>query len=580
MREIGRRREGGGAGPQALLVDDPAPEQLQGWFVAVVILAFVLARTNGGQVEAWKWPVTGMVLTVAACIVAILVPWERFPRWAVAVLPLLDIAALGIARLGGDGTGSAGILVVMPALWLGWMYGRPGAGVATVGVMVLAALPSILFLPDAQAPELLSRSVLVTVVSGTAALVLAASIDKVRAGTRIAERRGAELAEALRVIEMQRRFADAILDSVDVGLVLLDRDGAYQTMNKRHEDFMRLAFPHGHAGKAGQLGLVFEADAKTVVTREAMPTYLAAHGEEFDDRRIWVGNDPLTMRALSVSARSVRDADGVFAGAALSYTDVTEFMRVLRVKDEFIASVSHELRTPLTSIVGYTQLLMERDDLNEEVMAQLQVISRSSARLQRLVADLLHTAETDEGPMNVNRVPSDLSEIVRAGLQGARPMAESVGTTLELDVPESLPLMVDPQRIAQVVDNLLTNAIKYTPAGGRVVVSLGIDGDRVELAVADTGVGIDAADRERLFSRFFRARHAEEQSIQGVGLGLSITKSIVESHGGRIEVESELGRGSVFRVRLPYDRPPASAPSAEQVDAPQPSVPRVESAAS
>jgi signal transduction histidine kinase len=567
MREIGRRREGGGAGPQALLVDDPAPEQLQGWFVAVVILAFVLARTNGSQVDNWEWPVTGIALTVVACIVAILVPWERVPRWAVAALPLIDIAALGIARLGGDGTGAAGILVVMPALWLGWMYGRPGAGVATVGVLGLAALPSILFLPEEQAPELLSRSVLVTVVSGTAALVLAAS-------------------EALRVIEMQRRFADAILDSADVGLVLLDRDGAYQTMNKRHEDFMRLAFPHGHAGKAGQLGLVFEADAKTVVTRENMPTYLAAHGEEFDDRRIWVGNDPLTMRALSVSARSVRDEDGVFAGAALAYTDVTEFMRVLRVKDEFIASVSHELRTPLTSIVGYAQLLMERDDLNEEVMAQLQVISRSSARLQRLVSDLLHTAETDEGPMNVNRVPSDLSEIVRAGVQGARPMAESVGTTLDLDVPDSLPLMVDPQRIAQVVDNLLTNAIKYTPAGGRVVASLGIDGDRVELAVADTGVGIDAADRERLFSRFFRARHAEEQSIQGVGLGLSITKSIVESHGGRIEVESELGRGSVFRVRLPYDRPPASAPSAEQADAPEQvgapeqSVPEVESAAS
>ena len=111
--------------------------------------------------------------------------------------------------------------------------------------------------------------------------------------------------------------------------------------------------------------------------------------------------------------------------------------------------------------------------------------------------------------------------------------------------------MVDPQRMAQVVDNLLSNAIKYTPAGGRVRVGSSVDADRVELCVVDTGIGISAADRDRLFTRFFRARHAEEQSIQGVGLGLSITKSIVESHGGRIEVESEFGRGSMFRVRLP-----------------------------
>jgi signal transduction histidine kinase len=259
------------------------------------------------------------------------------------------------------------------------------------------------------------------------------------------------------------------------------------------------------------------------------------------------------MRALSVSARSVLDAHGGFAGAALAYTDVTEFMRVLKVKDEFIASVSHELRTPLTSIVGYAQLLTDRDDLDDEVMVQLAVISRSSARLQRLVADLLHTAESDAGPMRVIRVPSDLSDIVRAGVEATQPMAETAGATLVLDAPESLPMLVDPQRIAQVVDNLVTNAIKYSPGGGRIEVSLHVDGDRVELAVADNGVGIDPADRDRLFSRFFRSRQAEEQSIQGVGLGLSITKSIVESHGGRIEVESELGRGSVFRVRLPYD---------------------------
>jgi signal transduction histidine kinase len=551
MRDPGRLREPPRARRTALQDDDPAPEFLQGCFVAVVTLGFVVAYVGDGDPDLGSWPLIGLGLVLVGGLLAVFVPWDRVPRVLVALLPMIDIAALGLARLSGNGTSAAGILIVLPALWLGWMYGRPGALVATLGVLLLAALPALVYFGGDR--DLLSRTTLITVVSGTAALVLAVSIDKAKAGTRIAERRGEELAEALHMIELQRRFADAILDTVDVGLVLLDRNGDYRSMNKRHEDFMRLAYPNGHAGHAGQLGLVLEEDARTMVRREGMPTYRAANGEEFDDCRIWIGDDPLTMRALSVSARSVLDAHGGFAGAALAYTDVTEFMRVLKVKDEFIASVSHELRTPLTSIVGYAQLLTDRDDLDDEVMVQLAVISRSSARLQRLVADLLHTAESDAGPMRVIRVPSDLSDIVRAGVEATQPMAETAGATLVLDAPESLPMLVDPQRIAQVVDNLVTNAIKYSPGGGRIEVSLHVDGDRVELAVADNGVGIDPADRDRLFSRFFRSRQAEEQSIQGVGLGLSITKSIVESHGGRIEVESELGRGSVFRVRLPYD---------------------------
>ena len=118
---------------------------------------------------------------------------------------------------------------------------------------------------------------------------------------------------------------------------------------------MRLAYPGGHGGMAGQLGHVYAADGTTPLAREEMPTYRASQGEEFDDCRIWVGADPLTRRALSVSARSVRDEQGRFAGAALAYKDVTDFMQALQVKDEFVASVSHELRTPLTSIVGLRQ---------------------------------------------------------------------------------------------------------------------------------------------------------------------------------------------------------------------------------
>jgi signal transduction histidine kinase len=393
----------------------------------------------------------------------------------------------------------------------------------------------------------------VVVVAGWAALAIASALERVRAGWEEAERGRVELGAALETIEHQRRVSDAILDTVDVGLVLLDGNGVYQAMNRRHQAFMRLGYPEGHAGRAGQLGEVYAEDGTTPLRREEMPTHRASRGEEFDDCRIWIGHDPRTNRALSVSARSVRDEAGTFTGAALAYNDVTDFMQAMRVKDEFIASVSHELRTPLTSISGYVSILLEREDLPQQVLTQLEVVDRNADRLRRLVSDLLHTAQADEGPMHVVRSRTDVSEIVRQSVRAAGPAARAAEIDVEVEAPDVLLAVVDPQRMAQVVDNLVSNALKYTPSGGSARVVLGVDGDRLELAVTDTGIGIEAADLARLFTRFFRARHAAEQSIQGVGLGLSITRSIVESHGGRIEVESEVGRGSTFRVRVPLD---------------------------
>jgi signal transduction histidine kinase len=541
------------AARRLLFAEAPDPRVLQGVFTLLLGLALLLRVVGGPVVELRSWPACGLVLSLVLCVVSAVVPWQRSPAWAVGALPVLDVAVLGLTRL-TDESGGASILVVLPALWLGRLYGRRGAWLAGACAALLLALPGLVYLGIDGVN--LARSLLIPVVAGWVGLAIASGLERIQAGSDEAEAGRASLAAAVETIGHQRRVAEAILDTVDVGLVLLDREGRYQAMNRRHGDFMRLAYPDGHAGRAGQVGVVYAADGSTVLGREEMPTYRACRGEEFDDCRIWVGADPLTMRALSVSARTVRDEDGRFAGAALAYKDVTDFMRALRVKDEFVASVSHELRTPLTSIMGYIDLLLERDDLPAEPLGQLEVVARNTDRLRRLVADLLHTAQADDGPMQVVRSVTDLSATVRDAVQAASPLAHSRDISIDVDVPGSLEVMLDAQRMAQVVDNLVSNAIKYTPRGGRVGVRLAVDAGRVELVVRDSGIGIEAADRDRLFTRFFRARHAEEQSIQGVGLGLSITKSIVESHGGRIEVESEVGRGSEFRVRIPIDVEP------------------------
>jgi signal transduction histidine kinase len=544
MATLGRAR---GAVRRILLTEDPQPGVIQALFVALYVLDLVLRAVGGGGTPFGPGPFVGLALVGIAGVVAAVAPWATLPRWAVAAVPLLDMAALGLSRLDSAGAG-AGLLAVLPALWLGRKFGMRGVQVAVVGAAVLIVVPDLVYLGASGVN--LSRSVLILCTVAWAALAISSALERSEANRETAERGRRELAAALATIEEQRRFSDAILDTVDVGLVLLDADGTYRSMNKRHETFMRISYPDGHSGRAGQLGQVYAEDGVSRLSREEMPTYRASQAEEFDDCLLWIGADPLTRRAISVSARSVRD-EGAFAGAALAYKDVTEFMRALKVKDEFVASVSHELRTPLTSIVGYVDILRERPDLPPDVLAQLDVVARNTDRLNRLVADLLHTAQVDDGPMHVVRSKTDLGAIVRDSVQAATPAAERAGVGIEVDAPVSLMVMADPQRMAQVVDNLVSNAIKYTVAGGRVRVTVALDGNRVELSVADTGIGIAASDRDRLFTRFFRSRQAEERSIQGVGLGLSITKAIVESHGGRIEVESELGQGSEFRVRLP-----------------------------
>ena len=356
-------------------------------------------------------------------------------------------------------------------------------------------------------------------------------------------------------IEREHRTLEAIFEAVDVGLLLIGGDGHYQRMNRRHRETMSLPFPEGHDGEAGQLGHVYFPDGKTLMPKEDMPSYKATQGEEFDDYSYWVGEDPRTRKAFSTSARQVRGPDGERLGAALAYQEVTDLMRAMKVKDEFVSSVSHELRTPLTSMLGYLEILCEHDGLPPDVISQLLVVERNAIRLQTLLSDLLHVGQVGEGKLEVQRELIDLVGVLEQAVEAARPVAEKCGMTVEVDGPERLCAIADDRRIRQVLDNLISNAIKYGGTGGSVSVVLREDDERIELAVTDTGMGIPPDEVEHVFGRFYRGGHALESHIAGTGLGLDIVSSIVAAHDGEVTVESEVGRGSTFRVTLP--RPPA-----------------------
>jgi signal transduction histidine kinase len=232
-----------------------------------------------------------------------------------------------------------------------------------------------------------------------------------------------------------------------------------------------------------------------------------------------------------------------------------------RLKDELVMVVSHELRTPLTSIQGYVDLVLDDEELDPGTRRFLETAQRNAGRLHRLVEDLLTLSSVDRAQLSLELVPLDLAALTAGEVAASRVLAEAKGVAVDLAVPPAGSTMVraDAVRLGQVVDNLVANAVKFTPAGGRVRVAVSAAGDTVCLVVADTGIGIPVDEHEHLFERFFRASTATEQHIPGTGLGLAISKAIVDAHRGTIEVTSAAGRGTTFRVTLPVS---AAAPAA------------------
>ncbi|MDN4642710.1 sensor histidine kinase [Arthrobacter sp. PsM3] len=229
--------------------------------------------------------------------------------------------------------------------------------------------------------------------------------------------------------------------------------------------------------------------------------------------------------------------------------EVAEVVDALTAKDNLVANVSHEFRTPLTSIIGNLDLVLgESEELSPTAVRRIEVAQRNAERLLALVSDLLVSADS---ALHVHPRRTDLAALLEASVGSAQALAQAAQVSLSTDVPATLWAEVDPLRISQAVDNLVSNAIKYSPVGGAVRVSASQEGGRVLVHVEDDGMGMTAADADRIFTRFFRSPAVRGGSVPGIGLGLSITKAIVERHGGSISCRTLPGCGSTFTLELP-----------------------------
>lgn len=259
---------------------------------------------------------------------------------------------------------------------------------------------------------------------------------------------------------------------------------------------------------------------------------------------------------VEISLAPLETEDGLLVSAAVR--DISERRQMQaeadRIKDEFFATVSHELRTPLTSMLGYAELMADLEVLTPQGQRFLQVITRSAERELRLVDDLLTLVAIEESGLSIRTAVIDLEAIVRDAVEAARPRAEEVDIDLSLDLPAAKAVILgDRDRIGQALDNLLSNALKFTPRGGSVRVRMAVTETTVDVQVADSGMGIGEIDPKRVFERLFRSGSAVAQQVPGAGLGLTIALAIVEAHQGSIGVVKSDTNGTTFRISLPLE---------------------------
>jgi len=258
-------------------------------------------------------------------------------------------------------------------------------------------------------------------------------------------------------------------------------------------------------------------------------------------------------RHFEVVAEPIKDEGQTVSGAVILFRDITELRQTEAMRRDFIANVSHELRTPLSILRGYLETLLENPKQPPaELLRIFEVMERHSNRLNLLVDDVLSLARLEGSGVALDRTTVRPATFLRDIMRDWEKKFAAKNLQTEVDVSDDLPpLRADEGRLQEIVYNLLDNAVKYSRPGGRIIVRAERIGETITLTVSDDGVGIPARDLPRIFERFYRADQARHRDLGGTGLGLSIVKHIAQLHGGTVEAESELGRGTTVRVHLP-----------------------------
>ena len=349
----------------------------------------------------------------------------------------------------------------------------------------------------------------------------------------------AQLGQTIRTLTDERNRSAAILSSMVEGVAVVASDERILYCNQAFEQILEL--PQGSSQGKKLVEALRQAELVSAV-RQVLPG-----GEEITGE-VEVGT--VRRRSFSVTAAPVRAAEA--SSAVLVLHDITELRRLERVRRDFVANVSHEFKTPLTAIQGFAETLLggALDDMANRTRF-VEIIREQSQRLTRLTDDLLKLSRIEAGRLDLESHPVSVAALVNGCVESAHLKAESKSIQITVGLPEDIPcIRGDAVQLGEVLQNLVDNALQYTPPGGQIDVTAYSNGHEVIFMVADTGIGIPESDLERIFERFYRVDAARSREAGGTGLGLSIARHIVDAHGGRIWVESAVGQGSRFRFSI------------------------------
>jgi two-component system, OmpR family, phosphate regulon sensor histidine kinase PhoR len=350
-----------------------------------------------------------------------------------------------------------------------------------------------------------------------------------------------KLDQTIRTLVEERNQSAAILASMEEGVAVID---SVQRIIYCNRAFCQAAdIPAKPVEGRPVVELIHNADLLSLI-QKALTGSGVVRGE------VVIGS--VRTRSFAVTSAPVA-SNGSITGAVMVLHDISEIRRLERARRDFVANISHEFSTPLTAIQGFAETLME-GALDDSYSSRrfIRIIHDNALRLGRLTEDLLKLARIEAGQLQLEIQPIAIAGVVESCIETIRVKADQKGLSVETKCPPGLPLLHGNFRsVQEILLNLLDNAIRYSSPGGRIRISAAANGPEIVLSVSDTGIGIPKAEQDRIFERFYRADAARSRESGGTGLGLSIAKHLVEAHGGRIKVESEVGQGSTFYIFLP-----------------------------
>ncbi len=519
--------------------------------IVVVVIVLLVQALAPEALNLWTFTI-GVSLVVILTALALALPWQRLPRWAVLAIPLLDIVAVGLMTR--DTPIDFAFLWVFPVTWIATHYALWATGTALGTVAVLVLLEELGH-PENENSTL--RLIIVTLSLTFIAISTHTAARQTRAFKRLLRREANKLNETLSRSTRQERELSRVLGSIDVGVVRLSADGDILEANKTYRDLYDI---DPDDPTSAPRSVEYDGLEGSPLGNAHRPMTRARRGEQFEDERTWLFTADWEWRALAVTALRLPDDHDLESGESLLIAhDITAMISAERARASLATRVSHELRNPLTTILGFSDLLLEDAKLTERARVRVQAITAAAERMMTLANEILESGKQAQTAGSI-MTSTDLTKVVADSVESFAPAAEAGGIRVVLAVSGPVSVRGDAFRLRQVSDNLLSNAIKYTPKGGRVTVEVfrslsqeGASPPQAVLCVTDTGMGMEPVELDRMFEPYFRSAAAQASGITGTGLGMGIVRSLVDEHHGDLTVTSAPGRGTVATVSLPVD---------------------------